>query len=158
MLAKQGRNGRGPKSRCSSGKPLEMSACLFFFFFKNTPQTVLIQWKIIVQLWKDLSPLFGLWWLISADSVEKFGTVHLQCFSFSGSVSATHQSTLFLNLVCSLRAIYLYNEILDIEKMTEKAEAVFLPQWKENYNNMVLLESPAAVQSFYKCTTALPLF
>ncbi|RLW05876.1 hypothetical protein DV515_00004903 [Chloebia gouldiae] len=28
-----------------------------------------------LTIWKDLSQLFGLWWSVSADSVEKFGTI-----------------------------------------------------------------------------------
>lgn len=127
----------------SSGKPLEMSAWVFL-------KEYLIDHSDIVEnnslpIWKDLSQLFGLRWSIFANSVEKFGAFQLYCFGFSHNVSATYQSMYFRNLVCLLRAVYLCHEILGNVKMTEKTEAVLLPDWKENYNNMVLLKSPAAM-------------
>lgn len=86
--------------------------------------------------------------------VQRKRPVHLYCLSFSENVSATYQSMLFFDLVCLLRAVCLYHEILGNVKMTEKTEAVFLPHWKENYNNMVLLQSPAAMQflHMHNCT------
>ena len=68
--------------------------------------------------------------------------------------SATYHSVLFLNFVCLLRAILLYHGILGNVKMSEMTEAAFLPDWKENYNNI----SPAALQSPYtghNCTATV---